>query len=609
MHHLSGSAKLEASARFYARYALGALVLITVLFCFAKFANTLSMLAFSLVLALLTAIATPTFAYVLFATKLHNRSLLSETGFFAKATRGKAARILVSFVLSLVAMVGLLFSVVRWGQAEWAIALVGSAACPFVFMLANKISGHEFKLAFEKTGTLVLGGVLLTLAIGVASAVVFANTPAPQFNSVLESFLANDNPFGESSSVLLADAGLLTTYTDTVLRCLLSHVADASWSGYVGAQVLLMVFSIGGFVNLLCACMMPDCVYELFLPLADVDEPEESLRQRKSQVGPMVLTIVLAVVPLVAGLGAEAKAAEIESIEGVSQGKQFVQDQIGVAVYMIDGKTYDQEAVEMVLTDMAGESSELTNRVQNTLVPLINASFDKRIQNIDNYLDWYYSLSADYERVIRTFTGSLEEGLKDQLAASLTEGIDDSELNDEMQTCTELAAKLQEELETRLAACEVTTVPDWLQKPAEFDPKRLTEIKQPSEKLMEDNQRIIASVGGGAVGGYITKKVFDRVVGQEAKGAIVKMVTTLARSLGLKTASSAIGGAVGSFAPVVGNAAGVVAGAAIGTGIDYALLKADETQNRQAYHDEIAESIEQQRAETLAALPQAPQGE
>lgn len=609
MHHLSGSAKPEVSARFYVRYALSVLVLLAVLFCFAKFANTLPMLAFSLVLVLLTAIATPTFAYVLFATKLHNRSLLNETGFFAKATRGKTIRIFVSFVLSLVAMVGLLFSVVRWGQAEWAIALLGAAACPFLFMLANKISAHEFKLTFKKTGTLVLGGALLTLSIGVASAVVFANTPAPQFNSVLESFLASENPFGESSSVLLADAGLLTGYTDTVLTCLLSHVADASWSGYVSAQVLLTVFSIGGFVNLLCACMMPDCVCELFLPLADVDEPEERLQQRKPQAGLIVLTIVLAVVPLAAGLGAEAKAAEIESIEGVSQGKQFVQDQIGVAVYMIDGKTYDQEAVEMVLTDMAGESSELTNRVQNTLVPLINASFDRRIQNIDNYLDWYYSLSTDYERVIRTFTGSLEEGLKDQLAASLAEGIDDSELNDEMQTCTELAAKLQEELEARLAACEVTTVPDWLQKPAEFDPKRITEIKQPSEKLMEDNQRIIASVGGGAVGGYITKKVFDRVVGKEAKEAIAKMVTTLARSLGVKTASSAIGGAAGSVAPVVGNAAGFVAGAAIGTGIDYALLKADETQNRQAYHDEIAESIEQQRAETLAALPQAPQGE
>ena len=188
MNHLSGSAKPEACARFYARYALCALILIAVLFCFAKFANTLSMLAFSLVLALLTAIATPTFAYVLFATKLHNRSLLSETGFFAKTTRGKAVRIFVSFVLSLAAMVGLLFSVVRWGQAEWTIALVSAAACPFVFMLANKISAHEFKLAFEKTGTLVLGGVLLTLAIGVASAVVLLIRRRPSSIACLNPF-------------------------------------------------------------------------------------------------------------------------------------------------------------------------------------------------------------------------------------------------------------------------------------------------------------------------------------------------------------------------------------------------------------------------------------
>lgn len=114
----------------------------------------------------------------------------------------------------------------------------------------------------------------------------------------------------------------------------------------------------------------------------------------------------------------------------------------------------------MVLADLSAESTQLTDRVQNTLVPLINASFDKRIENIDNYLDWYYSLPADYERIIRAFTGSLEEGLKDQLATSLAEGIDDSELNDEMQTCAEQAAQLQEDLKDKLASCEVSDVPD-----------------------------------------------------------------------------------------------------------------------------------------------------
>lgn len=606
MELLPGNTKPKADARFYTRYAISALALLAVLFCFAKFASTMSIIVFAFVLALLTAIATPTFAYVLFTSKLHDRTLLSETGYIAKITRGKILRILVSFVLSVFAMASLLLSVVRWGQLEWVIAIVGVIICPFAFMLANKISAHEFKLVFEKTGTLLLGGLLLMAALGIASAIVVVNTAAPQVNSVLECFLAHENPFGESSSTLLADAGLVTTYTDTVMSCLLSHIADASWSGYVGLQIALLVCSLGGFVNLLCTCMMPDCVIELFLPLADVGEPEERIQQRKLQPGLIALAAILAVAPIAAALWADAKAKEIESIDGVSQGKQLVRDQIGKAVYVIDGKTYDQEAVEMVLSDLSGETSQLTNRVQNTLVPLVNAAFDKRIENIDSYLDWYYSLPADYERVIRVFTGSLEEGLRNQLSTSLSQGIDDSGLNDEMQACVEQAAQLQEKLKNGLADCEVADVPDWLQKPAEFNPQRLTEIQKPSEQLLEDSQRITTSVGAGAVGGFVVKKVVDRVVGQKA---FEKMTTTLARSLGLKTASSAIGSVTGSVVPGAGNVAGFVAGAAIGTGVDFAILKADEMQNRQTYHDEIAEIIEQQRAEVLAALPQAPRAE
>ena len=606
MELLPGNTEPKANARFYMRYAISALALIAVLFCFTKFANTMSMIAFALVLILLTAIATPTFAYVLFATKLHDRTLLNESGFAAKYTRGKTIRIIMSFVLSVFAMASLLLSVVRWGQSEWMIVVAGAVVCPFVFMLANKIAAYEFKLAFEKTGTLVLGGFLLTAALGIASATVVANTPVLQFDSVLESYLAHENPFGESSSTLLMDAGLVATYTDTVIACLLSQVADASWSGYVCLQVILTICSLGGFVNLLCACMMPDCVLELFLPLVDVGESEQRIQRRKPQAGLVVLAAVLVIAPVAAALWAEGKAAEIESVEGVSQGKQLVQDQIGKAVYMIDGKTYDQEAVEMALGELSGESSQLTDRVQNTLVPLINASFDKRIENIDNYLDWYYSPPADYERVLRVFTGSLEEGLKDQLTTSLTEGIDDSELNDEMQACTEQAAQLQEELKSRLADCEVSNVPDWLMKPAEFDPQRLTDIEKPIEKLMEDSQRITASVGAGALGGFVAKKVVDRIVGEKA---FEKMATTLARSIGVKGASSAIGAAAGSVAPVAGNIAGAAAGTAIGIGVDFALLKADEMQNRQSYHDEIAETIEEQRAEVLAALPQPPAGE
>jgi len=85
-----------------------------------------------------------------------------------------------------------------------------------------------------------------------------------------------------------------------------------------------------------------------------------------------------------------------------------------------------------------------------------------------------------------------------------------------MQACTEQAAQLQEELMSRLADCEVSNVPDWLMKPAEFDPQRLTDIEKPIEKLMEDSQRITASVGAGALGGFVAKKVVDRIVGKKS---------------------------------------------------------------------------------------------
>lgn len=606
MQSLPENEESRANMRFCLRYVTGALCLAIILLGFSHFAHIMSVPAFAIILALLTAISTPTIAYALIATKLHNRTLLSQTGFASKLTRGKTIRTIVAFILSLISMTGLLFSVVRWSLVEWGIFAIGVILCPFIFMLANKISNHEFKLEFNRTGTLIIGGLLLAAVLGAATAVVIVNSPAPQFDSLRDSFLAHSNAFENSPSTLLNDAGLVASYSDTVIAFLLSNVANVSRDGYVALQLIMTLSSLSGIVTLLSACMMPDCIRELFLPLVDIGETRTDERSRKPQIGLIALSAVLAVLPIGVCLYAEAKDAEIQSIEGISVGKQLIQDQIGVGVYAIDGKTYDQETVEMVLADMAGESAQLTDRVQNTLVPLINASFDKRIENVDNYLDWYYSIPADYERVLRAITGSVEDGLKDQLATSLAEGVDDSTLNGEMQACAEQAANLQEELESRLAACEVSNVPDWLLKPAEFDLKRLTEIEQPSEKLMEDNQRIIASVGGGAVGGFIAKKVVERAVKKEA---VVKMATTLARSIGLKSASSAIGAAAGSAVPVAGNAAGLAAGTAIGVAIDFALLKADEAQNRQTYHDEIAEAIEQQRAEVLAALPQAPLAE
>ena len=71
-------------------------------------------------------------------------------------------------------------------------------------------------------------------------------------------------------------------------------------------------------------------------------------------------------------------------------------------------------------------------------------------------------------------------------------------------------------------------------------------------------------------------------------------------------ASRAIGGgagaAAGSVVPGIGTIAGFVAGTAIGVGADYGMLKLDEVQNRETYKQEIIDTIEEQRTETLALV-------
>lgn len=259
----------------------------------------------------------------------------------------------------------------------------------------------------------------------------------------------------------------------------------------------------------------------------------------------------------------------------------------------------DRSAVDVVLADVAQQSQLLSDRVKTNLIPLVNASYDQQVDNIDNYLDWYYSLPADYERFFRTFTGTVESAVEDQLVASLSEGIDDSAFAQEYEACCEQAEAIKSEASARLTDCEVTGIPDYLLVASPLSVSSVEESTKAVQGLLSSDQRIGISAAAGVVGGVAVKKAINHIVDKEV---VEKMATKLARSLGLRSASTAIGGVAGSVAPGVGNAVGAAAGAVIGVGVDFALLKADELQNRQAYHDEIAEGVEQARSDTLAVL-------
>ena len=227
------------------------------------------------------------------------------------------------------------------------------------------------------------------------------------------------------------------------------------------------------------------------------------------------------------------------------------------------------------------------------LVPLVNAAFDKRVENVDAYLDWYYSLPADYERLLQYFSGTVESGMQEQLLNRINEGVDESEFSEKANYYMEQAQQIMENLRQRLEDCKVTDIPTWLLVPTEtLDSDFLDGPLAPTQRFLDAGGRMGLSAGVGTIAGVISAKVAKRIM---AKPVFKKIVAGLLEKLAMRGLLAAGGTAI---APGVGTAVGV----GVGVAADYLLLKADEVANRASYREELVAAIEESRSKVLEVV-------
>ena len=378
----------------------------------------------------------------------------------------------------------------------------------------------------------------------------------------------------------------------------MAKAAEASFAGYVIARLVVAASALFGVASLLGFCSLKGSELRcVFLPLENRGEGSVRRPIAKRYVA-LVVALPLCLAALF--LAADFKTAEVSQTGEFTMAEKIVRDQVGIAAYLIDGKYYDQLAVEELMGDIKARSEGLSERFESEVTPLINASFDARLANVDSYLDWYYSLPADYERLAKLVTGSVESYASEQFEAKIEEGIDDSQIEDKLEEFSGQAEALKSEFEARLADCELAGVPDWLLTVQEMPRADLfSDSLEPTEKLLEAPERFGISATAGAAGGMLGKKLVEKVLKKEFFGKIVGRISS---ALTTRVAGGAAGAAAGSIVPGIGTIAGFAAGTAIGIGADYGMLKLDEAQNREIYKQEIVDAIEEQRAETLAAV-------
>ena len=289
------------------------------------------------------------------------------------------------------------------------------------------------------------------------------------------------------------------------------------------------------------------------------------------------------------------------------------------AANWVDPCQGDPAARAALLAELGAELDQARRRAQAEADQRIDAELDAlfaRIEpGVDAYLDWYFTLIGEYERLAALATGGFVELMGEQLERHLfldtgfaerIEALDGAISQDSAAALAEAAKGLGRaagsQTEREPCALSGLDLGRWGSELADLglvDPSR-------------DAARAATAAGGGAAAGAVAAKVLAKQAGAEvvAKLAAKKgfqAAAGLAGKVAAKKGGSILLSAAGAAALCSpgGPAAalcGIVAGAAAWLAVDKALVEIDEVRLRDQMRAEILEVLEDQRPALALAL-------
>ncbi len=242
----------------------------------------------------------------------------------------------------------------------------------------------------------------------------------------------------------------------------------------------------------------------------------------------------------------------------------------------------------------------------------VDAAFERlEDEAVAEYLDWYYSLPAEYGRIGMMLQGRLEDYLTEKARQTFGQ--------DKWYGSLEAVFETMLSVEEQARAAYELTVRDILDRNrvhpehAAFDvtlTASLEDIVQPSlhQDVIPAAHRLAASgvaagAGSAAAGGMtfiIVQKVTAKVLGKQ----VLKLAAQapLKAAAGKLAAAAAGGAAIGSLLPGAGTAVGavvggVLVGASVGIAVDGALLELEEALSRDDFERELVAAIREARGE------------
>ena len=224
---------------------------------------------------------------------------------------------------------------------------------------------------------------------------------------------------------------------------------------------------------------------------------------------------------------------------------------------------------------------------------------------VERYLDWYFSLGAEWGRILSLLTGDVGQFLQNKLTETLsaTPGLEAwaQSVQKQAQQGGAALTQAQQHINETLARHHLAL--DASQCIVRTQVPQLPAL----DMLGNARQRLTASALGATGAGAFAAVVAGKAMAKTSMKAASKVLAKAVAKQGLgKAGAAAAGAAVGSVVPGVGTAAGAIAGAVagalIGVGIDWAALYAEEMLTRDAMRADLQAALREQLQMQKTAL-------
>ncbi len=490
----------------------------------------------------------------------HSLKIANPANPFTRLRRSGVVRLLACAALGLLGAALLLLQLAQAGVAAGAGALAGAATVIAILgradTLARWFDAPVHDAARLRGWALVLGALAMAIVSGGARALIGYAEPGPI----------------RATSALVAEGLAAQRLVEGGLAWLLGSVAALELlPRAIEAVLSTLALGVSGaaVAALTIAALMPARDWARAVGVAsDASEPPAPQRAALLAGAGLVALILLT------GLRAEMTLA-------VQPPEMRPVAQVQITVERI-GRAYFPEGTQARIAGGRAEMRDADAAVIARMRARLDTLFDTMEDQVDPFLDSYYSLGAEYTRLGVALMGFLgrdpEAAMQDHIANRLRDALDADALTGTLHDWVAAqgvaeARAMQALDEARLARTAVAGVnPARLRVVAdypEFPP--LPEL-QSLGLTYRIEQRLGASVAVGTLGAVVAQRVVQRLV---RRGVL---------RLGARAVLASL--------PLVGTA--------IAVGTDAAILRLEEHNNRADFRAEIMDALSEQRAEALA---------